>query len=89
MLHVRDARHDRGRARAHARALVGRIGAANVYLGSSHDLLNGMVWYRGYLTIGFIRREMFDPTTLPLYGASRSSATRWRSLSSSCPSSCW
>jgi hypothetical protein len=69
--------------------LVGRIGAANVYLGSSHDLLKvarhyhwfaiplalssllvlGMVWYRGYLTIGFIRREMFDPTTLPLYGA--------------------
>ena len=29
----------------------------------------GMVWYRGYLTIGFIRREMSDPTTLPLYGA--------------------
>ena len=28
-----------------------------------------MVWYRGYLTVGFIRREMFDPTTLPLYGA--------------------
>ncbi len=69
--------------------LVGRIGAANVYLGSSHDLLKvawhyhwfaiplalsallvlGMVWYRGYLTVGFIRREMFDPTTLPLYGA--------------------
>jgi len=69
--------------------LVGRIGTANVYLGSSHDLLKvawhyhalaiplalsallllAVVWYRGYLTVGFIRREMFDPTTLPLYGA--------------------
>ena len=69
--------------------IVGRIGAANVHLGSPHDLIKvawhyhwfaiplalsallvlGVVWYRGYLTVGFIRREMFDPTTLPLYGA--------------------
>ena len=69
--------------------LVGRIGDADVYLGSSHDLLKvawhyhwvaiplglsallvlGVVWYRGHLTVGFIRREIFDPTTLPLYGA--------------------
>lgn len=69
--------------------LVGRIGTANVYLGSSHDLVKvawhyhafaiplalsallvlAAIWYRGYLTVGFIRREMFDPTTLLLYGA--------------------
>lgn len=69
--------------------LIGRVGTAHVYRGSSHDLLKvawhyhwfaislalsallvlGMVWYRGYLTVGFIRREMFDPTTLPLYAA--------------------
>ena len=68
--------------------LIGRVGAANIYLGSSHDLLKvawhypwfaipvaisvllvvGIIWYRGYLTVGFIRREGFDPTTLPLYG---------------------
>ena len=28
-----------------------------------------MVWYRGHLTVGFVRREIFDPTTLPLYAA--------------------
>jgi hypothetical protein len=28
-----------------------------------------VVWNRGHLTVGFIRREIFDPTTLPLYGA--------------------
>jgi hypothetical protein len=70
-------------------ALIGRVGSANVYLGSSHDLLAvawhyhwfaipvaisallvlGLIWYRGYLTVGFIRREGLDPTTLPLYGA--------------------
>jgi hypothetical protein len=69
--------------------IVGRIGPANVHLGSPHDLIKvawhyhwfaiplalsavlvlGVVLYRGYLTVGFIRREMFDPTTLPLYGA--------------------
>lgn len=69
--------------------LIGRVGAADVYLGSSHDLLKvawhdhwfaiplalsallvlGMAWYRGYLTVGFVRREIFDPTTLPLYAA--------------------
>jgi len=69
--------------------LIGRVGAADVYLGSSHDLLKvawhyhwfaiplalsallvlGMVWYRGHLTVGFVRREIFDPTTLPLYAA--------------------
>ena len=69
--------------------LIGRVGVADVYLGSSHDLLKvawhyhwfaiplalsallvfGMVWYRGHLTVGFIRREIFDPTTLPLYAA--------------------
>ena len=69
--------------------VIGRVGAANTYLGSTHDLLKvawhdhwvaipligsallvlGMVWYRGYLTVGFVRRELFDPTTLPLYGA--------------------
>jgi hypothetical protein len=69
--------------------LIGRVGSAGVYLGSSHDLLKvawhyhwfaiplalsallvlGMVWYRGYLTVGFIRREILDPTTLPLYAA--------------------
>jgi len=69
--------------------LIGRVGSADVYLGSSHDLLKvawhyhwfaiplalstllvlGMVWYRGYLTVGFVRREIFDPTTLPLYAA--------------------
>jgi hypothetical protein len=69
--------------------LIGRVGAANVYLGSSHDLLKvawhyrsfaiplalsallvlGMMWYRGHLTVGFVRREIFDPTTLLLYGA--------------------
>ncbi|MGH7413229.1 MAG: hypothetical protein ACREKJ_03440 [Candidatus Rokuibacteriota bacterium] len=69
--------------------LIGRVGASNVYLGSSHDLLKvawhyhwfaiplaisallvlAMVWYRGDLTVGFARREILDPTTLPLYGA--------------------
>ena len=69
--------------------IIGRIGAPNVYLGSSHDLLKvawhyhwfaiplalsallvlAVVWYRGYITVGFVRREMFDPTSLPLYGA--------------------
>ncbi|MEX2223242.1 MAG: hypothetical protein WEG40_15735 [Candidatus Rokuibacteriota bacterium] len=69
--------------------LIGRVGASNVYLGSSHDLLKvawhyhwvaiplaisvllvlATVWYRGYLTVGFVRREILDPTTLPLYGA--------------------
>ncbi len=69
--------------------VIGRVGAANTYLGSTHDLLKvawhyhwfaiplaasvllvlGLVWYRGYLTVGFVRRELFDPTTLPLYGA--------------------
>lgn len=69
--------------------LIGRVGAANTYLGSSHDLLKvawhyhwvaiplalsallvlGAVWYRGYLTVGFVRREIFDPTSWPLYGA--------------------
>jgi hypothetical protein len=38
-------------------------------LGFSALLVLGAVWYRGYLTVGFIRREMFDPTTLPIYGA--------------------
>lgn len=60
-------------------------------------LVLGAVWYRGYLTVGFIRREVFDPTTLPIYGAllaqvvaqmldvddTRSCGTRWRSPSSS------
>jgi hypothetical protein len=32
-------------------------------------LILGVIWHRGYLTIGFIRREILDPTTLPLYGA--------------------
>ena len=70
-------------------ALIGRVGAARIYIGSSHDLLTvawhyrwfavpvaisvllvlGLIWYRGYLTVGFIRREAFDPTTLPLYAA--------------------
>ena len=70
-------------------ALIGRVGSANVYLGSSHDLLAvawhyhwfaipiaialvlvlGLIWRRGYLTVGFIRRQVLDPTTLPLYGA--------------------
>jgi hypothetical protein len=69
--------------------LIGRLGSANVYLGSSHDLLKvawhyhwvaiplalsallvlGAVWYRGYLTVGFVRREILDPTTLPLCAA--------------------
>jgi hypothetical protein len=69
--------------------LIGRVGTADVYLGSAHDLLKvawhypwvaipvalsallvlGTVWHRGYLTVGFVRREMFDPTTLPLYAA--------------------
>jgi hypothetical protein len=69
--------------------LIGRVGAANVYIGSSHDLLKvawhyhwfavplalagllglGLIWYRGYLTVGFVRREMFEPTTLLLYAA--------------------
>jgi hypothetical protein len=69
--------------------LIGRVGAANVYIGSSHDLLKvawhyhwfvaplalivvlglGLIWYRGYLTVGFIRREIFEPTTLLLYAA--------------------
>lgn len=69
--------------------LIGRVGPANVYIGSSHDLLKvawhyhwfvlplavvallglGLIWYRGYLTVGFIRREMLEPTTLLLYGA--------------------
>ena len=69
--------------------LIGRLGSANVYLGSSHDLLKvawhyhwvaiplalsallvlGALWYRGCLTVGFVRREMLDPTTLPLYAA--------------------
>ena len=69
--------------------LIGRVGAANVYVGSSHDLLKvawhyhgfavplgvagllglGLIWYRGYVTVGFIRREMFEPTTLLLYAA--------------------
>jgi hypothetical protein len=69
--------------------IIGRVGSANTYLGSTHDLLKvawhypwvaiplaasvllllGGVWYRGYLTVGFVRREILDPTTLPLYGA--------------------
>ena len=69
--------------------LVGRVGSAKIYVGSSHDLLTvawhyqwfaipvaisvllvlGLIWRRGYLTVGFIRRQVFDPTTLPLYGA--------------------
>jgi hypothetical protein len=69
--------------------IIGRIGAPNVYLGSSHDLLKvawhyhwfaiplalsallvlAVVWHRGYVTVGFVRREMFDRTSLPLYGA--------------------
>jgi hypothetical protein len=69
--------------------VIGRVGAANVYVGSSHDLLKvawhyhwfavplalagllglGLIWYRGYLTVGFVRREMFEPTTLLLYAA--------------------
>jgi hypothetical protein len=32
-------------------------------------LILGAVWYRGYLTVGFVRRELVDPTTLPIYGA--------------------
>ena len=32
-------------------------------------LVLGLIWRRGYLTVGFIRRQIFDPTTLPLYGA--------------------
>jgi hypothetical protein len=34
----------------------------------------GTIWYRGYLTGGFIRREIFHPTTLPLYGAALAQA---------------
>jgi hypothetical protein len=69
--------------------LIGRVGAASVYVGSSHDLVKvawhypwfaipfavagllglGLIWSRGYLTVGFIRREMFEPTTLLLYAA--------------------
>ena len=88
-LRLRDAgpRGD-GLAR-HPGGLVGRVGSAKIYVGSSHDLLTvawhcqwfaipvaisvllvlGLIWRRGYLTVGFIRRQVFDPTTLPLYGA--------------------